>query len=112
MHAAALRSNAAVRTTTRAFGTGRSKGKGKQRERYADESDEEATLLLGHVESGADGDPDVDDDGDVGGEGEGSTRLKRLEGSQSSRVSCFARWDGHNDRKRYLVSGSGQHPVE
>lgn len=111
MHTAALRSNAAARTT-RAFGSGRSKGKGKQRERYADESDEEATLLLGHVESGGDGDPDVDDDGDVGGEGEGSTRLKRLEGSQISRVRYSVRWDEHNDRKRCFVSGSGQHSAE
>lgn len=86
MHTAPLRSGAAVRTTSRGFGNGRSKGKGKQREQYADESDEEATLLLAHVESGADGDPDVDEDGDIGGEGQGSTRLKRLEGSQMSRV--------------------------
>jgi phospholipid-translocating ATPase len=100
MHTATLRSTAAVRTTTRGFGGGRSKGKGKQREQYADESDEEATLLLGHVERGADGDPDGDDDGDIGGEGQGSTRLKRLEGSQTSRVRCFVLRDGHRDRTR------------
>lgn len=82
MRTGALRSGAAVRTATRGFGSARSKGKGKQREQYADESDEEATLL-GHVERGA---PDGDDDGDIGGEAEGSTRLRRLEGSQSSRV--------------------------
>lgn len=85
MHTGALRSSAAVRTTTRGFGSGRSKGKGKQREQYADESDEEATLL-GHVERIADGDPDGDDDGDIGSEGQGSTRLRRLEGSQLSKV--------------------------
>lgn len=80
MHTAALRSAAAGR----GFGSGRSKGKGKQREQYPDESDEEATLLLGHV----DGDADGDEDGDIGGEGQGSTRLKRLEGSQTPRVRC------------------------
>jgi phospholipid-translocating ATPase len=85
MPAGALRSSA-PRTTTHGFGSGRPKGKGKQRERYTDNSDEEATLLLGHVERDADGDPDGDDDGDIGAEGEGSTRLKRLEGSHSSRV--------------------------
>ena len=100
MHTAALRSNAAVRTTARGFGSGRSKGKGKQRERYVDESDEEATLLLGHVESGVDGDPDGDDDGDIGGEGQGSTRLKRLEGSQTPRVRHFVLRHGHGDRRR------------
>lgn len=82
MHAAAFRNTSAGRTTARGFGGGRSKGKGKQREQYPDESDEEATLLLGHVESGADDDPDGDDDGDIGSEGQGSTRLKRMEGSQ------------------------------
>ncbi|KAF8438445.1 hypothetical protein L210DRAFT_2265922 [Boletus edulis BED1] len=86
MHTAALRSAVAARTT-RGLGSGRSKGKGKQRQQYPDESDEEATLLLGHVERGADGDPDGDDDGDIGNEGQGSTRLKRLEGSQVSRRS-------------------------
>lgn len=99
MHTGALRSGAAARATTRGFGSGRSKGKGKQREQYADESDEEATLL-GHVERGADGDPDGDDDGDIGGEGQGSTRLRRLEGSQISRVRQFVLWDGHNNRRR------------
>lgn len=82
----ALRSSSAPRTTIHGFGSERPKGKGKQRERYTDDSDEEATLLLGHVEGGEDGDPDGDDDGDIGAEGEGSTRLKRLEGSHSSRV--------------------------
>ena len=91
MHTAALRS-AAVRTATRGFGSGRSKGKGKQREQYPDESDEEATLLLGHVEGVVDGHPDGDGGGDIGDEGQGSTRLKRLEGSQMSRVRHW-----HND---------------
>ena len=100
MHTAALRSTAAVRATTRGFGSGRSKGKGKQREQYADESDEEATLLLGHVERGADGDPDGDDDGDIGGEGQCSTRLKRLEGSQTSRVRYIVLRDEYSDRRR------------
>lgn len=90
MHTAALRTAAAARTTTRGFGSARSsKGKGKQRERYTDESDEEAALLLGHVERDANGDPDGDEDGDIGGEGQSSTRLKRLEGSQVSRVRSF-----------------------
>ena len=103
MHPAALRSAA----TARGFGGGRSKGKGKQRERYADESDEEATLLLGHVERGADGDPDGDDDGDIGSEGQSSTRLKRLEGSQVSRVRWFILRAGHCDHgHRYSCLGS------
>ncbi|KAG9311135.1 hypothetical protein JVU11DRAFT_9050 [Chiua virens] len=107
MHSGALsRSAAAVRSTTRGFGGGRSaKGKGKQREQYADESDEEATLLLGHVEEGADGDPDGDDEGDIGGEGQGSTRLKRLEGSQvAGRSSTLTRAGskGRQDKSRTI----------
>lgn len=82
----ALRSSSAPRTTIHGFASGRPKGKGKQRERYTDDSHEEATFFLGHVERGEDGDPDGDDDGGIGAEGEGSTRLKRLEGSHSSRV--------------------------
>ncbi|KAF9228134.1 phospholipid-translocating P-type ATPase [Gyrodon lividus] len=63
MHTGVIRSTAAVRNTTRSLASGRTKGKGKQRERYADESDEEATLL-GNVERSADGEPDVEEDGD------------------------------------------------
>ncbi|KIJ61190.1 hypothetical protein HYDPIDRAFT_138015 [Hydnomerulius pinastri MD-312] len=81
MHTSILRSAAVSRTTN-----GRSKGKGKQRERYADESDEEATLL-GNVDRSGSGHIDGDADGDADGEGEGSTRMKRLEGSQMSRRS-------------------------
>ncbi|KAG8215174.1 hypothetical protein J3R82DRAFT_8689 [Butyriboletus roseoflavus] len=100
MHTGALRSGAAARTTTRGFGSGRLKGKGKQREQYADESDEEATLL-GHAERSADGDPDGEDDGDIGGEGQSSTRLRRLEGSQiSKRSSTLSR--GRQDESRTI----------
>ncbi|KAF8548430.1 phospholipid-translocating P-type ATPase [Imleria badia] len=103
MHTAALRSAATARTTARGFG--RSKGKGKQREQYADESDEEAALLLGHVERGADGDPGGDDDGDIGSEGQSSTRLRRLEGSQVSRRSSplsRAGSKGRGDKSRTI----------
>ncbi|KIJ07873.1 hypothetical protein PAXINDRAFT_177648 [Paxillus involutus ATCC 200175] len=86
MNTGVLRSTAAVRTTTRNLANARTKGKGKQRERYADESDEEATLL-GNVDMNVDGGLEGEEDGDVGGEGEGSTRMKRLEGSQSSKRS-------------------------
>lgn len=77
MHTSVVRS-AAVRSTNRNLIIGKSKGKGKMREQYADESDEEATLL-GHVERHGDGDVDAEDL-------EQATQLRHLEGSRLSRV--------------------------
>lgn len=74
MHTSIVRS-AAVRSTNRNL---KSKGKGKMREQYADESDEEATLL-GHVERHGDGDVDAEDV-------EQPTQMRHLEGSRLSRV--------------------------
>ncbi|KIM57827.1 hypothetical protein SCLCIDRAFT_129566 [Scleroderma citrinum Foug A] len=77
MHTSVVRS-VAVRSTNRNLIIGKSKGKGKMREQYADESDEEATLL-GHVERHGDGDVDAEDL-------EQATQLRHLEGSRLSRV--------------------------
>ncbi|KAF8841070.1 phospholipid-translocating P-type ATPase [Paxillus ammoniavirescens] len=104
MHTGVLRSTAAVRATTRNLANARTKSKGKQRERYADESDEEATLL-GNVDMNVDGGLEGEEDADATGEGEGSTRMKRLEGSQSSRRSSTlskAGAQGKQDKSRTI----------
>lgn len=92
MHTSVVRS-VAVRSTNRNLIIGKSKGKGKMREQYADESDEEATLL-GHVERHGDGDVDAEDL-------EQATQLRHLEGSRLSRhSSTLSKSRGRQDKSR------------
>ncbi|KAL4071618.1 hypothetical protein V8B97DRAFT_2042850, partial [Scleroderma yunnanense] len=93
MHSSVLRT-AAARSANRNL-MGKSKGKGKMREQYADESDEEATLL-GHVERHEDGDMDTENV-------EEPTQMKRLEGSQLSRhPSTLSKSRGRQDKSRTI----------
>lgn len=91
MHTSIVRS-AAVRSTNRNL---KSKGKGKMREQYADESDEEATLL-GHVERHGDGDVDAEDV-------EQPTQMRHLEGPRLSRhSSTLSKSHGRQDKSRTI----------
>ncbi|KAH7882069.1 hypothetical protein F5I97DRAFT_1989102 [Phlebopus sp. FC_14] len=85
MHTGVLRGAAAARTSL-----SKSKGKGKQRERYADESDEEATLL-GNV----DGRTVLDGDAEAG---EGATQMKLV----PQRSSTISRTRGRQDKSRTI----------
>ncbi|KAG6333074.1 hypothetical protein ID866_6016 [Astraeus odoratus] len=91
MHSSVLR-NAAVRTAGRSLVRNQNKGKGKMRERYPDESDEEATLL-GNVERHAEDDLE-------GGNAEASTQLKRSERPQCS--STLSKSRARQDKSRTI----------